>query len=51
MLAELRKAGLTLQEIADRLNEAGYRTRRGRSWSATQVSRVLKRPGWGAGPS
>jgi DNA invertase Pin-like site-specific DNA recombinase len=43
MVADLRGAGFTLQQVADRLNEAGYRTRRGRPWNATQVSRVLKR--------
>ncbi len=43
MAAELRGAGFTLQQIADRLNEAGHLTRRGRPWSAMQVSRILKR--------
>ncbi|MEW4570713.1 recombinase family protein [Tautonia sp. JC769] len=43
MAAELRGAGFTLQQIADRLNEAGYLTRRGRPWNAMQVSRVLRR--------
>ena len=43
MIAELRNVGFTLQEIADRLNEAGHLTRRGHQWKAMQVSRVLKR--------
>ena len=43
MMAELREAGFTLQQIADRLNEEGIATRRGRAWSAMQVSRVLDR--------
>jgi DNA invertase Pin-like site-specific DNA recombinase len=43
MIQELRAAGFTLQEIADRLDAAGYRTRRGKTWNAMQVSRVLKR--------
>jgi hypothetical protein len=43
LVAELRAAGFTLQEIADRLNAAGYRTRRGQEWNPMQVSRVLKR--------
>lgn len=43
MAMELRNAGFTLQEIADRLNESGHRTRRGRLWNAMQVSRVLTR--------
>src|SRR4051794_23334211 len=44
-LRELRAAGFTLQEIADRLNDDGLRTRRGRPWNPMQVSRVLDRPG------
>jgi DNA invertase Pin-like site-specific DNA recombinase len=43
MMSRLRESGLTLQEIADRLNEAGHQTRRGHRWNAMQVSRVLKR--------
>jgi DNA invertase Pin-like site-specific DNA recombinase len=43
LVAELREAGFTLQQIADRLNEEGITTRRGRLWSAMQVSRVLGR--------
>ena len=43
MAAELRTAGFTLKDIAERLNEAGHLTRRGRKWNAVQVSRVLKR--------
>jgi DNA invertase Pin-like site-specific DNA recombinase len=43
MMRELRKAGHTLQEIADRLNDEGFRTRRGHRWNAMQVSRVLMR--------
>jgi DNA invertase Pin-like site-specific DNA recombinase len=40
---ELHAAGFTLQEIADRLNAEGHRTRRGQEWNPVQVSRVLKR--------
>ena len=41
-LAELLRAkGHTLQQVADDLNQAGYRTRRGRSFQATTVWRLL----------
>lgn len=36
-----RAAGLSQQEIADRLNEQGRTTRRGRPWNQVQVMRVL----------
>ena len=35
--------GLTLQTIADKLNEAGYTTRRGKSFNTTTVLRLAKR--------
>jgi len=35
--------GQTLQAIADKLNEQGHLTRRGKPWGAVQVMRVLKR--------
>jgi len=38
-----RDAGVTLQRIADRLNDQGERTTRGGLWSRVAVSRVLKR--------
>jgi hypothetical protein len=40
---KLRNDGLTLAAIADRLNAEGFVTRRGSSWSAVQVKRVLDR--------
>jgi len=40
---KLRATGLPLQEIADRLNKMGHTTRRGKSWTATQVRRVMRR--------
>jgi DNA invertase Pin-like site-specific DNA recombinase len=41
-LAELLRAkGQTLWQIADKLNEAGYRTRRGKEFHATTVQRLL----------
>jgi DNA invertase Pin-like site-specific DNA recombinase len=43
VVAELRDAGQSLQEIADELNDQGHTTRRGRPWNRMQVSRVLKR--------
>ncbi|MBS0202892.1 MAG: recombinase family protein [Planctomycetes bacterium] len=39
----LRTGGKTLQEIADALNSQGHTTRRGKSWNAVQVMRVLGR--------
>ena len=35
--------GLSLREIAARLNEQGHTTRHGRPWNPVQVSRVLER--------
>jgi Recombinase len=45
LVTEWRQAepGLTLQAIADRLNEKRGRTPRGKSWTPTQVKRVLDR--------
>ena len=43
LLGKLRTKGLTLQEIADKLNKMGHTTRRGNQWSPTQVARVLRR--------
>lgn len=38
-----RDAGLTQQDIADRLNQQGRTTRRGKPWSQVQVMRCLNR--------
>jgi DNA invertase Pin-like site-specific DNA recombinase len=38
-----RQAGLSQQAIADKLNEQGHTTRRGKPWSQVQVMRVLQR--------
>ena len=44
-LAELLRArGHTLQQVADELNQAGYRTRRGRTFHPTTVQRLLPVP-------
>jgi DNA invertase Pin-like site-specific DNA recombinase len=42
MTRDMAAAGKSLHEIAKRLNEAEEVTRRGRPWSAMQVSRVLE---------
>ncbi len=44
-LAELRKEGLSLRAIVQKLTDEGHTTRRGHSWNAKQVSRVLERYG------
>ncbi|MFB9995514.1 recombinase family protein [Deinococcus oregonensis] len=43
----LRKQGDTLDSIAHQLNTAGFLTRRGGVWSATQVKRILERSSFG----
>ena len=44
-LAELLRAqGHTLQQVANELNQAGYRTRRGRTFHPTTVQRLLPVP-------
>ena len=40
-----RSAGLSLAAIAEKLNEQGHTTRRGRPWNPVQVARVLERAG------
>jgi DNA invertase Pin-like site-specific DNA recombinase len=42
-IAELRSAGLSLRQIAARLNEDGHRTRTDAPWSQVHVRRVLAR--------
>ena len=37
--------GLSLRDIASKLNAEGHTTRRGRPWNPVQVARVLKRAG------
>lgn len=44
VIAEFQETGSTsLREIADDLNNAGYKTARGGQWHATSVSRIFKR--------
>lgn len=42
-LRDMRANGLSLRAIAARLDAEGHTTRRGRSWTPTQVSRVIAR--------
>ena len=42
-MQEWRAAGMSQQAIADRLNEEGQTTRRGKPWNQVQVLRVLDR--------
>jgi len=42
-MVEKRASGMTLAEIAAKLNDEGHTTRRGRPWNPVQVSRVLER--------
>lgn len=42
-MLEWRQAGLSQQAIADRLNDEGQTTRRGKPWNQVQVMRVLER--------
>jgi DNA invertase Pin-like site-specific DNA recombinase len=43
MMKDCRAGGMTLGAIADKLNAEGHTTRRGKSWNAVQVARVLER--------
>jgi DNA invertase Pin-like site-specific DNA recombinase len=45
VVCNARKQSLTLQEIADKLNNLQYTTRRGKEFTATQVHRLLKKCG------
>ena len=45
LILELSDSGLTLRAIAARLDQEGHTTRSGKTWSPTQVSRVLQRFG------
>lgn len=42
-LRNLRAGGMSLQQIADALNDDGHTTRRGKPWNPVQVRRVLHR--------
>jgi len=43
IMLEWRESGLSQQAIADKLNEQGHTTRRGKPWNQVQVMRVLAR--------
>ena len=43
VIAPMRQQGRSLAQISDHLNDEGYVTRRGKTWSPTQVLRVLSR--------
>lgn len=43
VIQQMKKAGLTLQAIADHLNANGYQTQRGGKWYPMTISNVLKR--------
>ena len=51
MVAELRAEGLSLRQIANRLNAEWHATRTGKLWGPVQVVRVLERVGSAATPS
>ncbi len=42
IIGQMKKAGHTLQAIADRLNAEGYQTQRGGKWYPMTISNVLK---------
>jgi DNA invertase Pin-like site-specific DNA recombinase len=42
-MARMKGAGMSLREIAGKLNGDGHTTRRGRAWNPVQVRRVLER--------
>lgn len=42
VIASTRAEGLSLREIAMRLNNDGHTTRRGKAWNCVHVKRVLK---------
>jgi hypothetical protein len=42
VVLEMRKGGFTLAQIADALNEQGWRTRRGKEWTDALVCLLLK---------
>ena len=42
-LQELKKAGLSLREMARKMNELGHTTRRGKTWNHVQIKRIMER--------
>jgi DNA invertase Pin-like site-specific DNA recombinase len=43
ILQTMQADGLSLRSMAEKLNEAGHKTRRGKPWNPVQVARVLAR--------
>jgi hypothetical protein len=43
ILLQFYSEGLSQEEIANKLNNTGHRTREGRLWTQPQVGRVLKK--------
>lgn len=43
LIERLRATGLSMNAIADKLNEGGHKTRTGSIWTAMQVKRILDR--------
>jgi hypothetical protein len=43
-IVSYKESGLTLQSIADKLNELGVKTMRGGAWYPSTVANILKRP-------
>lgn len=43
IVGELRERGCTQMQIAERLNELGHTTRRGKAWNHVQVARLIQR--------
>jgi hypothetical protein len=43
LIQDLRASGLSLRQIAERLNQEGYVTRSGTSWKFQYVSNILER--------
>jgi DNA invertase Pin-like site-specific DNA recombinase len=42
-LQELKKTGLSLREIARKMNDLGHTTRRGKNWNHVQIKRIMDR--------
>lgn len=42
LILRLRRMGLSLREVAARVNAEGFRTKAGRSWKAVQVANVIR---------
>jgi DNA invertase Pin-like site-specific DNA recombinase len=43
LVSEMKEQGLSLRDMAGRLNAEGHSTRRGKPWNPVQVARVLER--------